>query len=193
LPATVFSALLLPATVFGALVIDPTAAYAAGLPQLDPKTFSPQLIWLAITFLVLYLLMWRVALPRISQVLEERQRRIEDNLNRADQFRIDAQAASQAYDVAMAEARDKARNAVRQMRDRMRHEAETRLAEQTGRLQAEIRAAESAIGKAKSEAEGEVRLMAAELAREVVSRLTGEAVEAEEAQTAVNGLPKGRG
>jgi len=179
----------------GALAASSASARAqsAGLPQLDPSTFSPQLIWLVITFLALYLLMWRVALPRISQVLEERQHRIEDNLNKAEQFRIDAEAASQAYDTTMAEARDKARDEVRQMRDKMRHKAEARLAEQTARLQADIKSAEAAITKAKLAAEGEVRLIAAELAREVVGRLCGESIGEEEAQAAVNGLAKERG
>ncbi|MDA0676265.1 MAG: F0F1 ATP synthase subunit B', partial [Proteobacteria bacterium] len=54
------------------------------MPQLATGDFVPQLVWLAITFIALYVVMWRVALPRIVDVLEERQRRIDDDLLMAE-------------------------------------------------------------------------------------------------------------
>ena len=56
------------------------------MPQLDVSTFLPQVVWLVITFTALFLLMWRVAVPRIADVLEARQRRIEDNLDKAQEW-----------------------------------------------------------------------------------------------------------
>ena len=68
------------------------------MPQLDITTFSPQIIWLFITFIILYVLMAKVALPRIGNILEQRQARIDDNLNAAQNLRNEATADAEAYD-----------------------------------------------------------------------------------------------
>ena len=61
------------------------------MPQLDISTYPPQLVWLLITFLALYLVVWKVALPRIVDVREARQRRVEDDLGKAEALRSEAQ------------------------------------------------------------------------------------------------------
>ena len=53
------------------------------MPQFDPSVWPPQLIWMVITFVALYFLMSRVALPRITDVLEEREFKINDALRKA--------------------------------------------------------------------------------------------------------------
>ena len=62
------------------------------MPQLDFATFPTQIFWLCITFLLLYLVMWKVVIPRISGVLEERQSRVENDLERAEQLQLEAKA-----------------------------------------------------------------------------------------------------
>lgn len=185
-------AIALTGAVSGVVFTAPKAL-AAGLPQLDPAVFSPQIIWLAITFPILYLLMWRVALPRISQVLEERQHRIENDLNKAEEFRAGAETASQAYDATMAQVREKARDEVRKMRDATQKEVEARVSEQTRRLAENVKAAEARIADARRKAEGEIRLMAAELARETVTKLGGGTVGEAAAVAAVENLLKESG
>ena len=63
---------------------------SGGLPQLNPDFFSPQLIWLGISFITLYYLMSKVALPKVAEVLEERQERITNDLDRAGNLRRQA-------------------------------------------------------------------------------------------------------
>jgi len=53
------------------------------MPQLDPTTFVPQLFWLAITFVLLYLAMWKLVIPKIGEILQDRQIRIDNDLERA--------------------------------------------------------------------------------------------------------------
>ena len=53
------------------------------MPQLDVSTFLPQIFWLVVTFAALYLIMWKVAVPGVANVLEARQKRIGDNLDKA--------------------------------------------------------------------------------------------------------------
>ena len=75
------------------------------MPQLDISTFPPQLFWLAVTFIVLYLLMSRLGLPRVTAIIEARRKRLDDDLSRAAEVRAEAEATVAAYQRTLAEAR----------------------------------------------------------------------------------------
>jgi F-type H+-transporting ATPase subunit b len=151
-------------------------AYAAGLPQLDIATFPPQLIWLGITFVVLYIMMARVALPRISQVLEERQHKIEDNLKKAETLKAEAEAAAEAYERALAEARAEAHGIMLETHNRIADEAAKKQAELSNELEAEIKAAEARILEAKDTAMAGLSEVAAEVALSAAEKVSGESL-----------------
>ena len=88
------------------------------MPQLDFGDYAPQLVWLAITFGIMYLLMARVALPRIATVLEERRDRIANDLAQADQLRRETDQAIAAYEKALADAKARANAIAQETRDR---------------------------------------------------------------------------
>ena len=90
-----------------------------GLPQLNPADFSPQLIWLALTFVVLYLILARVALPRIGEVLDERRDRVQRDLDAAERFKTETDAALAAYEKALSDAHGKASSMAKDMRDKL--------------------------------------------------------------------------
>ena len=116
---------------------------ATGLPQLDFSTWPNQIFWLVVTLIVLYQLMSRVALPRISNVLEERADAISDDLDRADEFRRKAQEAEAAYDQALADARANAQVIAAETREEILKEVEAEMAKADAEISA--RAAESEI------------------------------------------------
>jgi F-type H+-transporting ATPase subunit b len=143
------------------------------MPQFDPAVFSPQLVWLAITFVVLYILLSRVALPRIADVLEERERRINDNLRKAETLKQEAEEAVAAYEKRMADARSKAQETVRQIREKMAAEAAERNEQLGERLAAEVAEGEARIAEARAKAVASVREMAVEVAAAAAARLIG--------------------
>lgn len=157
------------------------------MPQLDPSVWPPQLIWLAITFIALYLLMSRVALPRVASILEDREFRISESLRRAESLRQDAEAAVAAYEKLMAGARAKAQEQVHTVRERAARDAAERHAELGDRLGAEVSAAEARIAAARDQAVSELRGLAVEVAGAAVERLVGEKLDAATVEKAVDG------
>lgn len=143
------------------------------MPQFDPAFFTPQLFWLAILFGTLYVVMARHALPRIGEVLEERQRRIDENLDKAAQMKAEAEAAIAAYEQALADSRAKAAEVMREASERMAKQAEVRSKELSERLAEQIKAGEARIIAAKEQALANVRQVAAEVAGATVNKLVG--------------------
>ena len=167
-------------------------ALAAGLPQLDAAKFAPQVIWLAITFTVLYVLMSRVALPKVSEVLAKRKDRIEGNLERAQALKADAEATAEAYDQAIADARQNAQGVIAEARNKMGAEASTRLADLNERLTAKIGAAEGRIAEATQATMASVRDLALDVAATATERLTGDTPDEKAVGTAVDSVLKER-
>ena len=163
------------------------------MPQFDPAVWPTQLFWLAVSFVVLYLLMARVALPRISTILEEREFRINDSLRRAESLKQDAEAAVAAYEKLMADARAKAQEQVHSVRERAARDAAVRHAELNDRLSAEVAAAETRIAGARDEAIGELRGLAVDVAGAAVERLVGEKLDAGTVGRAVDSSMQGVG
>src|SRR4051812_24923930 len=87
-------------------------------PPFQKETFASQLLWLAITFVALYLLMARVALPRVGAILDERKSRIDGDLAQAQRFKDDSDAALAAYEKALADARGRAQALANEARER---------------------------------------------------------------------------
>ncbi len=158
------------------------------MPQLNIAMFPTQLFWLAVCFVALYLLVSYVIVPRLGSVLDERQRRIDDNLERATELKAEAETAIAVYEKALAEARSKAQETLREKTAAMQAEAETRSRSLSEKLAAEIKAGEARVAAAKEAAIQGVRGLAAEVAGDLASRLTAGAVDGAKASTAVDSV-----
>ena len=147
----------------------------APFPPFNPDTFGSQLFWLAICFVVLYVLLSRLVLPRVASIFAARRGRIEGDLEAARRLTAESQAAIEAYEKALAEARAKAQA----IAGATRAEFSARAEETKKRLEAELAAklarAELQIETTKKAAMANVRGIAADAASEIVKRLTGEA------------------
>jgi F-type H+-transporting ATPase subunit b len=147
------------------------------MPQLDFATYPEQLVWLAITFIVLYLLMWKLGLPRVRGVIEARRKRIDDDLARASEIKDEAEAAMAAYQRTLAEARTQAQATVRERTDRFAAEAAERQRQVAAALSEQTKAAEQQIAAAKERAFADIRDVAVEAARSITEKLTGAAAD----------------
>jgi F-type H+-transporting ATPase subunit b len=161
------------------------------MPQLDPSFYASQVVWLVITFVALYMVMWRVVLPRIADVLETRRLRIEHNLEKAEALKKEAEAALKAYEKALAEARAEAHGVLVEAGARMAEQAAKQDADLVKKLARTIADSEAEIARAVGAAIGGIRTVTVELAQEAGQRLIGERVDAGAAGKAVDETIKG--
>ena len=163
------------------------------MPQLELSGFSPQIIWLVITFLILWLLMAKIALPRIGLILEERQKKISDNLEMADDFRKAANTELETYEKAISEAHDKARVVLSETARQVTLDSATQTAELRDTLAKRILEAEIQITSAKNESIKGIRNSAAEVAAAATERLIGVSMPQETVDAAVDNVLKNGG
>lgn len=150
------------------------AGHSDVFPPFDPATFPSQLLWLAITFGALYLLMSKLALPRIGGILENRKTLIDADLAAADADRQKTDAAIAAYEKALAEAKAKAQGIANESREAIKADLAAKRSAAEADLSAKVTAAEASIAKTKSEALTHVDEIAAETAQAVVGQLVGD-------------------
>ena len=151
----------------------PAGEHGATFPPFDSAYFASQLVWLALIFGALYLLMSRIALPRIGAILEHRRRHIADDLAQADELGGKSQAVLAAHEQALSEAKGRAQLLENEARQSASAAAEARRKELDAKLAMRITQAEKSIAASRASAMSNVRNIASEVAGAIVERLTG--------------------
>jgi F-type H+-transporting ATPase subunit b len=159
--------------------------HEGGFPPFDTTTFPSQIFWLVITFGFLFVVLWRVAGPRINAVITTRRNQINADIAAAQKGRSEAEAAQVAYQTALAGARARANTLAEESRKVINSEIEKARHDADAMAAAEIDKAESRIAASRGEARTHVANAARDAAVAIVARLTGETVTADEAAAAV--------
>ncbi len=155
------------------------------MPQFDVTTFSSLLFWVVVIFVLLYVVMARVALPRVAEVMEERQRRIDEDLSKAERLRGEAEQVLAEYEKAIADARSEAGATLHKASDEIAAEQNRRLEELAAELARRGEEAEARIASAKKTALDNIRNVAAEVAASATAKLIDVEVADDEAKAAV--------
>ena len=163
------------------------------MPQFDPTTFASQLFWLLVTFGLLFVILSRVLLPRISGILEARQEKIDDDLDRAATVKREAETALAAYEKTMADGKAEAQGLLRQAAEEMAADGAKRHEELAAKLAGEVSAAEARIHEAQAAAVGNIGQVAGEVAQAAIQRLVGVEVDQAAAGKAVEAAMAGEG
>ncbi|WP_411839199.1 F0F1 ATP synthase subunit B' [Paracoccus sp. ME4] len=154
------------------------AAEAAGLPQLDITTFGNQIFWLVVTLVVLYLVLSRVALPRIAAVLSDRQGAVTGDLMAAEEFKLKAREAEAAYDKALADARAEAQSIVARNRAEIQAQLDAAIAKADAEIAARTAESEARIREIRASADVSAREVARDVTAELVRSFGGQADDA---------------
>jgi F-type H+-transporting ATPase subunit b len=142
-------------------------------PPFQKETFASQLIWFAIAFIALYLIISRLAIPRIGGIMAARSKAIADDLGEAAKLKDQSDAALAAYEKSLSDARARAQALAGETRDRLNAEAEQARKKLEGELNAKLAAAEEVITGTKKAAMANVQAIAVETAAAIVRRLIG--------------------
>jgi F-type H+-transporting ATPase subunit b len=158
------------------------AAHAAadasgGLPQLDFSTFPNQIFWLLVTLVVIYLILSRVALPRIGAILAERAGTITNDLAAAEELKQRATEAEAAYEKALADARAEANRIVAETKAGIQAELDDELKKADAEIAARTAESEKAIAAIRDSATESVSEVATETAKALIEALGGTADE----------------
>ena len=143
-------------------------------PPFQTQTFPSQIVWLAISFVLLYVLMAKVALPRIGAIFEERSKRISGDLKAAHDFKEQSDTAHTAYEKALADARGRAQAIANDMREKQAAESEALSKKLEAELHEKLAAAEKSIDATRTSAMGNVGTIATDTASAIVQRLIGQ-------------------
>jgi F-type H+-transporting ATPase subunit b len=152
------------------------------MPQLSQlaEVFPSQLLWLAIGLGFIFFVIARGMVPKIQATVEARERRIADDLERAQAARREADETEAAWRARMDLARSEAARVAQEAKAESARQAEIRVKAAAEKINARIDAAQEQIREALQSSSGEIESVAVEAARDMVQRLTGIAVDAKE-------------
>jgi F-type H+-transporting ATPase subunit b len=168
----------------------PGGAHKGPFPPFNAEHFASQLVWLTITFVLLYLLVARIALPRVASILEARRERIAGDLAEAQRLKTESDEALATYEKSLVDARNRAQTLANQRREKQIAEAEAARKSLEQSLNAKIAEAEKSIAASKATAMGGVRGIAAEAASDIVKRIIGSAPAGATVEAAVSDVLK---
>ncbi|MES2906633.1 MAG: F0F1 ATP synthase subunit B [Pseudomonadota bacterium] len=149
------------------------AGHSKVFPPFDTTTFPSQLLWLTITFGLLYMLSSKILLPRIASIFEARRGRITSDLQMAQQLKVETETAIAGYDKALREARERANAIAEDMRSKIKTEMDAHRAKVEADVSTKVGEAEKKIAASRDKVMGEVEAIASEAAEAIVEQLIG--------------------
>ena len=165
--------------------------HGGSFPPFDSSTFASQLVSLAIAFVALYLIVSRIALPRVGSVIDARQNAIEGDLAAAQKLKDESDAALRAYETDLAAARSRAQAIGSETREKLNAASEAERKKLEDQLTTKLAAAEKQIAATRETAMSNVRGIAADAAGAIVQRLTGVLPDGKTVSSAVDATLKG--
>ncbi|MEM1021054.1 MAG: F0F1 ATP synthase subunit B [Pseudomonadota bacterium] len=168
-------------------------AASGGLPQFDPTVFGPQIIWLVITFAVFYFVMAKLVLPRIGDVLEDREEKIADDLDQAEQLSQEAGSVQDTFEGSLTEARSQSTQIIASARSDAQDRVNSELAKLDTKLGKQADKAEERIAAEKASALEELEAVATDACEDIIAKLLGSPVDQNAIRDIVKQEISGRG
>ena len=169
------------------------AAESGGMPQLNPEFWVSQIFWLTITFGILYVVLSKLILPKISANLESRKSQISDNIEAADKQREESETKLKEYEEIITKSKIEAKNIFNQAREKALKDINAKKDVLDEQIDEEIKKAENEINELKKDAPIKINKIAIETASELTQKLIGAEVNNSSISAIVDDLSKRNG
>lgn len=170
-PAIMYTAGLIWVGDITAMAAEPatTGDKQSGMPQFNADTYTSQVFWLAVAFVVTYFLMSQIALPQIARILAERDDRISSDLERAAELRRETKQVQSSYEETLSSAQSDARQIIAEKSEKMADKHQKEMSKLADRLRKKTNQAEDRISQKKEEALESVNQLASEMTEQVLT------------------------
>ena len=149
------------------------AAESGGMPQLDPEFWFSQIFWLVITFGILYIVLSKLILPKISENLETRKSQVLDNLELAEKQRNDSIAKLKEFDNIILKSKIEAKNIFNQSRKKLLEEINNKREKLDQEIDKEVKNVESEIEELKRKSPEKINKIAIETSGDLINQIIG--------------------
>ena len=149
------------------------AAESGGMPQLNPEFWISQIFWLTLTFGILYIVLSKLILPKISANLELRKSQIQDNIEAAEKQRKDSESKLKEYDDIIFKSKLEAKNIFKDSREKVIKDINNKKETLENQINEEIKKAEKEIEVVKKSAPEKINKIAIETSAELLKKLIG--------------------
>ena len=174
-------------------VKDVFSAESGGMPQLNPEFWISQIFWLTLTFGILYIVLSKLILPKISANLELRKSQIQDNIEAAEKQRKDSESKLKEYDDIIFKSKLEAKNIFKDSREKVIKDINNKKETLENQINEEIKKAEKEIEVVKKSAPGKINKIAIEASSELVKKLIGAEINNSSISAIVDDLSKKNG
>tara|TARA_Y100000591_G_C21777227_1_gene669003 strand:+ start:294 stop:884 length:591 start_codon:yes stop_codon:yes gene_type:complete len=169
------------------------AAESEGMPQLDPEFWISQIFWLIITFGILYIVLSKLILPKISANLELRRSQISDNIEAAEKQREESEIKLKEFDEIISKSKIEAKNIIMEARDKALKDINSKKKILEEQIDEEIKKVESEILELRKNAPSKINKIAIETSAELIERLIGTEINNSSISAIVDDLSKKNG
>ena len=173
-----------------ALTLVPEKLFAAteggGLPQMDISSYPSQIFWLIITFGVLYIFMWKIAIPRLRTTVEERKDKISTDLSDAEQLKIEAQSIIEEYEVEISNSNNEASLIFNNAKSEIDKKIDVSKKETEEKIKKSIEEAQNLIEKKEKEAVDDIKAKTIETTQSIIQKFIDKKINEEEIRKHLN-------
>ena len=169
------------------------AAESGGMPQLNPEFWVSQIFWLTLTFGILYVVLSKLILPKISDNLESRKSQILENIEAAEKQREDSEAKLEEYEEIISKSKLEAKNIFSQSREKVLKDISAKREVLDKQIDEEISKAEHEINNLRKSAPDKINMIAIETSSELIQKLIGAEVNNSSISAIVDDLSRRNG